>query len=176
LIVMLFGMYESAIVSLLSVWGERTGLSTTTAAALLSAVFIGAIALQIPVGLLSDRIGRTATMRLCAVFGVAGAVLLPVLATHPPLLLAVLVIWGGFTTGLYPVALGMIGDRFRGSDLLNANAGLVIAYGAGAFVGPILGGAAMDLWNPHGIIVILAAMFAVLLLASWWRGETATGA
>ncbi|HEX4112156.1 MAG TPA: MFS transporter [Stellaceae bacterium] len=171
LIVILFGMYESAIVSLLAVWGERAGLSTATAATLLSAVFIGAIALQIPVGLVSDRIGRKTTMRLCAILGIAGAALLPMLAARPSLLLAALVIWGGFTTGLYPVALGMIGDRFRDSDLLNANAGLVIAYGAGAFIGPILGGAAMDLWNPHGIIVILAAMFAALLLATWWRDD-----
>jgi MFS family permease len=175
LIVILFGMYESAIVSLLSVWGERTGLSAATAATLLSAVFIGAIALQIPIGLLSDRIGRNTTMRLCAVLGIAGAALLPLLAPRPPLLLAALVIWGGFTTGLYPVALGMIGDRFRGADLLNANAGLVIAYGAGAFVGPILGGAAMDAWNPHGIVVVLAALFAVLLLATWWRGDYSSG-
>jgi MFS family permease len=153
------------------VWGERAGLSTATAATLLSAVFIGAIALQIPVGLLSDRIGRHTTMRLCAVLGVAGAALLPLLTARPTLLLAALVIWGGFTTGLYPVALGMVGDRFRGTDLINANAGLVIAYGAGAFIGPILGGAAMDAWNPHGMVVILAAMFAALLLATWWRDQ-----
>jgi MFS family permease len=169
LIVVFFGMYESAIVSLMSVWGERAGLSTATSATLLSMVFIGAILLQIPVGMLSDRIGRKATLRCCAVVGLTGAVLLPVLAAHTSILLVALLIWGGFATGLYPVALGMIGDRFRGADLLNANAGLVIAYGIGAFVGPVIGGAAMDVWNPHGIAVILALMFAVLLLTTWWH-------
>ncbi len=173
LIVIMFAMYEGATISLLPVWGEREGLSAAAAASLISAIFIGAILLQIPVGFLSDLAGRAATLRVCALLGIAGAALLPILAPHPTLLLTALVVWGGFTTGLYPVALAIIGDRFRGADLLNANAGLVIAYGIGALVGPILGGAAMDAWNPHGIAALLAAMFGALLIMTWWRGGIA---
>jgi MFS family permease len=174
MIVILFAMYEATTVTLLPVWGERAGLSLATAAALISPVFVGAILFQIPVGLLSDLAGRTVTMRVCAGLGMVGAAALPALAAHTPSLAIVLMIWGGFTTGLYPIALAIIGDRFHGADLLNANAGLIIAYGTGAFIGPILGGAAMDLWNPHGIAVLLTAMFAFLLLATWWRGDRQT--
>jgi MFS family permease len=171
MIVILFAMYEATTVALLPVWGERAGLSLATAAALISPVFVGAILFQIPVGLLSDLAGRAVTMRVCAGLGMAGAAALPALAAHVPSLAIVLMLWGGFTTGLYPIALATIGDRFRGADLLNANAALVIAYGTGAFIGPILGGAAMDLWNPHGIAMGLAAMFGALLLVTWWRGD-----
>lgn len=172
-LVVLFAMYEGSTIALLPVWGERSGLSATSAASLISAVFVGAILLQIPIGFVSDLVGRTTTVRVCAAIGMAGAILLPFLAGHRlPLMIAV-VIWGGFTTGLYPVALAIIGDRFRGADLLNANAGLVIAYGTGALIGPIVGGAAMDAWNPHGIAVMLAAMFGALLLMTWWRGGIA---
>jgi MFS family permease len=171
MIVILFAMYEVTTVTLLPVWGERAGLSLAMAAALISPVFVGAILFQIPVGLLSDLAGRAVTMRVCAGLGMVGAAALPALAGHAPSLAIVLMIWGGFTTGLYPIALATIGDRFRGADLLNANAGLVIAYGTGAFIGPILGGAAMDLWNPHGIALLLTAMFAVLLLATWWQRD-----
>ena len=174
LIVILFAMYEGSTVSLLPVWAARSGLSAGTAATVVSEVFVGAILLQIPVGYISDLAGRRATMRVCAAVGIVGAALLPLLVTHRPILLVVLVIWGGFTTGLYPVALAIIGDRFRGADLLNANAALVIAYGTGAMIGPILGGGAMDVWNPHGIAVVLAAMFAVLLAATWSRADPAT--
>jgi MFS family permease len=173
LIVIVFAMYEAATVSLLPVWAARAGLSVAAAASLVSAVFVGAILLQIPVGYISDLVGRTATMRVCAAIGIVGAALLPLLIAYPAFLLVALIIWGGFTTGLYPVALAIVGDRFRGADLLNANAGLVIAYGVGALIGPILGGAGIDAWNPHGLIAILAAMFATLLLATWWRGGKA---
>ncbi len=170
-LVVLFAMYEGSTIALLPVWGERSGLSVVSAASLISAVFVGAILLQVPIGFFSDLAGRTMTIRVCAVIGVAGAILLPFLADDRlPLLIAV-AIWGGFTTGIYPVALATVGDRFRGADLLNANAGLVIAYGTGALFGPIVGGAAMDAWNPHGITVMLAAMFvAVLIMSSWRRG------
>jgi MFS family permease len=161
--VMVFGMYEGSIVALLPVWGERAGLAPAIAASLLSAVFAGSIALQFPVGWLSDRRGRRPAMRLCAVIGLAGAVLLPPLSGSVPGLFLVLVIWGGFASSLYPIALSMIGDRFGGADLMNANAALIVAYGFGAFIGPVLGGAAMDAWNPHGILVVLALMFAALL-------------
>jgi MFS family permease len=174
LIVVLFAMYEGATVSLLPVWGARAGLPLSTAAMLISAVFVGAILLQIPIGYVSDLAGRAGTLRLCAVVGIAGAGLLPLLAPHPALLLVALLVWGGFSTGTYPVALSIIGDRFRGADLLNANAGLVIAYGVGAFAGPILGGAAMDAWNPHGIAAALALIFVALLLAAGRLGTTAT--
>jgi MFS family permease len=171
MIVVLFAMYEGTTMTLLPVWGERAGLSLATAAALISPVFVGAILFQIPVGLLSDVAGRAVTMRVCAGLGMVGAAALPALAAHAPSLAIVLVIWGGFTTGLYPIALATIGDRFKGADLVNANAALVIAYGLGAFIGPILGGAAMDFWNPHGIAMLLTALFAALLLITWWRGD-----
>lgn len=171
-LVILFAMYEGSAIALLPVWGERSGLSAATAASLISAIFVGAILLQVPVGFFSDFAGRKITIRVCAAVGMVGAILLPFLAEHRVPLLIAAAIWGGFTTGLYPVALATIGDRFRGADLLNANAGLVIAYGTGALIGPIVGGAAMDAWNPHGIAVMLAAMFGAVLVMSWWRRGT----
>src|SRR4051812_42600448 len=61
----LFGLFEAAAMSLLPVWGVRIGLDATTSAATLSAIYFGAIALQIPIGWLSDRMDRIATLRLC---------------------------------------------------------------------------------------------------------------
>jgi MFS family permease len=173
LMVIVFGVYEAATLSLVPVWGSRVGLGTDTAAALLSAIYIGSIALQVPIGWLSDRAGRTVALRLCGIVGLTGALALPWLGDRPTLLLVVLFLWGGFATGIYPVALSLTGDLFRDSELVNANAALVVAYGVGAFVGPILGGAAMDVWNPHGIAAILAAMFVVLIVMTLRRGDGA---
>ena len=164
--VVFFSIYEAVVLALISVWGTRVGLGINISAALLSAIYIGSIASQIPIGWMSDRIDRKFALRVSGVVGFLGAILLPFLTDHPIWLLIVLFLWGGFATSIYPIALSAAGDRFRGGDLLNANAALVIAYGAGAFVGPVLGGAAMDVWNPHGLFVILAAMFVVLLLTT----------
>ena len=74
--------------------------------------------------------------------------------------------WGGVASGIYPVALSMAGDRFRGGDLVSVNAAMIVAYGLGALMGPPLGGAAMDLRNPQGLLWLFVVLFAGLLAAS----------
>ena len=173
LTVAMFGLYEGTTLALMPVWGARSALSPETAAALISAIFFGSIVLQVPVGWLSDRAGRNIAMRLSAGAGLVGALVLPLLAGQSLPLLVVLFLWGGLVTSVYPIALSMLGDRFQGADLVNGNAAIVIAYGIGSFCGPILGGVAMDIWNPHGLMAVLAILFGALLLTTWRRGDRA---
>ena len=46
----------------------------------------------------------------------------------PPVLFGVLFVWGGVASGIYPVALSMAGDQFRGGDLVSVNAAMIVAY------------------------------------------------
>ena len=70
----MFGLFESALMALLPIWGVRSGLSERMAAGTLSAVYFGAIALQVLIGWLSDRVSRLAALRLCGAVGLVGAV------------------------------------------------------------------------------------------------------
>jgi MFS family permease len=164
--VAMFGFFESALISLMPVWGVRMGFDERLAAACLTAVYFGAIALQVPIGWLSDKLTRGAAMRLCALTGFLGAGLAMAIGAHPLPLFIVLFLWGGFATGIYPVALSMAGERFAGADLVTINAAIIIAYGLGSLAGPVLGGVAMDLWNPHGLLAMLTALFAALTVLS----------
>jgi MFS family permease len=162
----LFGVFESTAWSLLPVWGVRIGFSEAVAATSLTAIAVGSIALQVPIGWLSDKLPRIAVLRLCGSAGLLGALLVPFLTDRPAPLFAALLLWGGLASGVYPVALAMAGERFRGAEAVSANAALVIAYGMGALLGPALLGAAMDLWNPQGLLAGLAVLFAVFLAAA----------
>jgi len=164
--VAVFGLYEAALMTLLPVWGVRSGLTERGAAATLSASYLGAIALQIAIGWLSDRVSRLAALRLCCLFGVAGAVLLVSAPAQPAVLFVVLFVWGGMASCVYPVALSMAGDRFGGGDLVRMNAAMIIAYGLGALAGPPAGGLAMDLRNPQGLPALFIALFGGLLAAT----------
>ncbi len=167
LAVALFGLYESAALTLLPIWGVRLGFDPRLSAATLTSLYVGSIALQVPIGWLSDRFPRLRVLRLCAAGGLIGAALLPLFSGSALGLGAVLLIWGGLASGLYPVALSMAGDRFRGAEMVTANAALIMAYGVGALVGPVLGGAAMDLWNPNGLIAVFVLAFGLFLAFSW---------
>ncbi len=147
-VVAMFGLYESALMALLPIWGVRVGLGASGAAATVSLIYFGAIMLQVPIGWLSDRVSRGAALLLCGAVGLAGATVVPASASLLPALFCVLLVWGGTASGIYPVALGMAGDRFRGGDLVAVNAAMVTAYGLGSLAGPALGGVAMDVWNP----------------------------
>ncbi len=175
LMVALFGFYETAMMALLPVWGVRVGLGERAAAATLAAVYIGAIVLQVPFGWLSDRAGRRAALCLCGAVGFAGAALLPMAAPLHPALFALLFIWGGLAGGVYAVALGMAGDRFRNGELIAINAAIVMAYGMGALAGPVLGGAAMDAYGPLGLAGYFAAVFAALSVFALFGGRPRVG-
>jgi MFS family permease len=118
-------------------------------------------------GWLSDYFSLLAVLRLCGVATLAGALLLPLMAGSPVANFALLFLWGGFAGALYPVALSMAGDRFRGSQLLAANAAVVMCYGFGSLAGPALGGAAMSLVDPHGLMLCVALAVAVFLPATF---------
>ena len=161
-IVALFGMWEATTQALLPVWGVRSGLTVAEASALVAVLYLGAVALLVPIGALADRVGRGVALGACSMGGLVGplvlaALPLPLAAAYP-----VVFVWGGLAAGIYPIALGMVGARFSGADMVAANAALIMGYGLGALIGPGLGGAAMDAWNPTGLLVLLAALFAIL--------------
>jgi MFS family permease len=173
--VAVFGLYESALMAMLPIWGVRSGLTERWASATLSAVYFGSIALQVLIGWLSDRVSRLTALRLCGAVGLVGAVALAMMPPAPLLLFSLLFVWGGVASGIYPVALSMAGDRFRGGDLVSVNAAMIIAYGLGALTGPPLGGAAMDLHNPQGLPWLFVVLFAGLLAAALLPGPIRRG-
>ena len=164
--VAVFGLYESALMSLLPIWGVRSGMTERWAAATLSAVYFGAIMLQVPIGWLSDRASRPAALLLCGAVGLAGAIALVGMPALSPALFGLLFVWGGVASGIYPVALSMAGDRFRGGELVSVNAAMIMAYGLGGLAGPAMGGVAMDLDDRQGLPWLFAGLFAGLLAVS----------
>jgi MFS family permease len=164
--VALFGLYETAILALLPIWGVRFGLADSVAAATVSAVYCGAIALQVPLGWLSDRMPRLLVLQLCGIGGLTGAILLLVAPAPLPALFILLFAWGGLVSGIYPLALGMAGDRFHGQEMVTVNAAIIMAYGLGALAGPTLGGAALDLFSLQGLPGLFVVLFSAFLLAT----------
>jgi MFS family permease len=124
------------------------------------------MALQVPIGWLSDHVSRRTMLVLCSAIGVIGAAALLAIPRSAPLILGLLFVWGGIASGIYPLVLSLAGDRFRGGDLVSVNAAMIMAYGLGAMVGPPLGGSAMDLHSPQGLFWLFVGLFAGLLAVS----------
>lgn len=174
--VAMFGLFEAAMLVLLPIWGVRLGLSNSFAAATLSAVYIGSVTLQVPIGWLADTLGRLPALRLCGIIGLVGALVLSgagsVLSVERgnwaefSILFGLLFFWGGIAASIYPLALSLAGDLFRSADLVAVNAAIIMAYGLGSLAGPTLGGAAMDAWNPQGLLAFFVVLFGAFLFVA----------
>lgn len=161
---LLFGTIESGAFALLPIYGQRVGHARDLVILLGIGVTVGNILLQMPMGMLSDRMDRRRLLTIIAAFGLLGAAVLPLVASSFWPFMVALAIWGGVIGSLYTVGLAHLGSRFTGSDLAAANAAFVFCYSLGGLVGPATLGVAMDLWNPHGFAVGFGLFFAAYLL------------
>jgi MFS family permease len=156
-----FGAIDAGMAGLLPVYAVRSGYTEAHAALCVTAMAAGSIAFQYPLGAWADRMKRRTLLALCAATGIAGSLLTPFAVQIPILMYLVLFVWGGLILGVYSIGLTMLGERYKGDDLANANAGFVILYSLGLLVGPAGEGVALDLWNPHGLLIVLGAICAV---------------
>jgi MFS family permease len=167
------GIGDEAIFALLPVYGIHSGLSQDDAIFMLAVFVAGTVFLQIPIGWIADRIGRRIVLLFCATIGFIGPVVMPFVIANTTGLYITLFIWGGTVWGVYSLAITLLGERFRPSEIAQASALFVMIYSAGSLVGPPIGGAAMDLWNPHGLpVAVGAALFLLVVIASiaWLTG------
>lgn len=145
------------------IYGERIGIGAAAGLHLQTAALLGGIALQMPMGWLADRMDRRLLLSLSVLFVIAAVAAMPVVL---PLGLASLVfmfIYGGVFSALYAFGIVLLGEQFKGVDLIIAGTVFNVMWSAGAVAGPPLGGIGLELWEPHGLIAVLALMWLVYL-------------
>lgn len=167
--VLAFAILDAATLSLLPVYGLRTGLDLRLAANALTVLIIGNIVLQFPIGWLADRLPKRGVLGGCAAVTVIFSLVLPgVMAT--PWMWPVLVVIGASGYGVYTVALASLGDRFDGHELVTGSAAFALMWGVGALVGSVTGGWSMSAFGPHGLPVLMAIVYAILVAGLIVRG------
>lgn len=159
-----FGAVEQAGLALFPVYGARNGFNETGISLLLVVLALGNVMLQIPLGMLSDRLrDRRPLLFGCAFIGAIGVAVLPFAIDTLPLLIGGIFVWGGVTAGMYTVGLAHLGSRLSGADLAQANAAFILCYAIGMVIGPQIAGVWMDLNDPDGFAWALCAMFLAYL-------------
>lgn len=171
--VLVFGAVETGGFALFPVYGNRIGYSEADAALLLTMIGLGNVLLQIPIGMISDRVrDRRYLLLLCACVGFLGTVSMPLFAQDWHLMAALLFVWGGVVAALYTVGLAHLGSKLSGHDLASANAAFVLCYGVGMIVGPQAIGIGMDIAGPSGFGWSLALFFGAYMVLAVYRLAT----
>ncbi|KAA5801697.1 MFS transporter [Alkalicaulis satelles] len=159
-----FGALETSVFALVPVYAERLGFTETVVGLLVAVGALGAITMQIPIGRFADRVGRLTTLRLIAAAAVVLALLIALSGARLWALYPMIFLYVGVASAFYTVGLALIGERVRPGQLASANAAFIFAYGMGSLAGPVSAGAAMDAFNPWGMLVALALFAAAYLV------------
>jgi MFS family permease len=165
------GIVTGAIYGLAPVFGERSGFGTAGTALFMTVIILGGMALQWPLGRLSDVFDRRAVViGLCAALTATSVAMIGVagLDGQWPLLLVTL-LFGGLSFTLYPVCVAHTNDHLDRSELVQASGGLILAYSAGATVGPLAAAATMSVAGPSGLFAFIAAGAFSCFAFGLWR-------
>jgi MFS family permease len=161
---LVFGAIDAGLAGLLPVYAVRSGYTDAHAALAITATSMGSILFQYPLGYLADRMDRLTLLIGCSATGIVGAVLLPLVIHLHWASYALLFVWGGVMLGIYTIGLTLLGQRFKGGELASANAAYVMLYAVGLLAGPLAEGVALDAWNPHGLMVVLAVISVIYVI------------
>ena len=169
----LFGFADGGLIAMLTVYGLGLGMDEVSSARLVTVLVVGGIVLMPLVGWIIDRVDRRRLVVVCAGLAALAIAAVPFLAASTPALWAALFALGGLLGAFWLVAMALMGERFRGTDLAAANVGLTFAYGVGSILGPAVAGAALEAWPPHGMMAAMAAGVGAFALWGAARGRGA---
>jgi len=164
--VFVFAFMEYTSFSLLPVFSVRSGLTEKLAVTTLAVFGFGRVFLQLPIGLLADRMDRSRLLIYCVAFAGVCAALLPFVVSSIVAMMGLLFLLGGFVNGINTVSLTLIGERFRGSELATASAGVGVLWGIASLIGPAITGVAMDLYDPEGFVIVMVVLSAVFVVST----------
>jgi MFS family permease len=166
----LYGFLEAALAGNFPVVGLREGISRGWVSLLIAAFVWGSLLLQVPLGLLGDRIGRKRLLIIICTLGAAGMAMIPFLMPHEYALAAAFALTGGLLGSLFSLGLAYLTDILPSGYLPVANAVSSIHFSVGSLLGPYLGGLLVQWMGGSALFYFLSAVLAsFVLLAAVYR-------
>lgn len=149
------------------VYARHAGSDVHETAIFMAAAMLGGACLQFPFGWLSDRIGRRATLAIISA-GAVAAVGLGLWSDAGGMILKDVASFfvGGFVFTLYAISAARTNDLIAPQTRIAAAAGLVLLFGLGSILGPLLSGEAVAALGTSGYFIVLGLSMCVSLAAA----------
>jgi len=161
----LVGVAETAIYTLLPVYGLEIGFAHRAAVMLLVLYTLGEAVLTLPIGWLADQIDRRTVLACSALIGAMSISLLMFTGAMGYSAWVTAFVAGGTIVGLYNIALVILGETYSGSELPVVSASFTMAYAIGCSLGSTFGGVAMDVFGPNGLPIGVSALLVLFAIA-----------
>lgn len=149
------GLILGSLYGLLPIYLAQINYSQKMIGYMMFATIFGGMALQYPIGKLSDTIERRTV--ISALFLIASAILGYILffTIHPTASMFLFFILGGLTFTIYPISISHACDNIDSNSIVSATQGLLLIYSLGAALGPLLAGLISFYAPDQGLILFL---------------------
>jgi len=155
------------------VFGAETGMSLANIANLVSFAMIGSILFQFPIGRLSDFMDRRYVMIGAALCGASLGFIasqITVNGANPGIAYyALITALGGFIYPLYAVVVAHANDYADNEDFVKTSSSLLILYGVGTMIGPMVTGSVMESYGVNSLFNVIGAAHLCLAIYVGYR-------
>jgi MFS family permease len=159
------GFVFQAFMALLPIYFLRLGTEQNAALGILNAFAIGATVTQLLIGLLLDRFSTDKVVIAASLLLWLG-LLISFEGIGPLTGWLFVAVMGGPAAVLYTAGLAGVNDAFTAEEMASGTAAFTVIWHMGGLSGPALVGLAMQIWDPYGFLIAIAAALAVLILAN----------
>ena len=153
-----------------AVYVQQLGYDVRTVAIFMTTVVIAGALSQWPLGLASDRVDRRwiiiAAASLCSA---SGAMLALTGGVSGETLLYGAFAFGFTAMPIFGLSVAHANDRAEPHEYVTLAAGLLLLYGAGAVLGPIISPLAMNVFGPQALFIHVAVIYGVLSVFGLFR-------
>lgn len=156
------GVANGALIGMAGVYATQLGLSSARTGAFVAAAALGSVALQWPVGAMSDVIGRRRSIMLVTFAAVAVGAVASGMGGNGWGLIGAMFLLGGLSYPMYSLALSHVVDVLPPGQAVTGSAAVVFLTGVGAIFGPLSASVAMDLTGPDGFFWAIALVHLVI--------------
>ncbi|WP_342471883.1 MFS transporter [Metasolibacillus sp. FSL H7-0170] len=167
----IYGFLESSLNAIFPVYALRKGFEVSMVSFVLAAFSIGTIALQLPLGMLGDRIGR----RKVILGGLlSGAVIFATCSfvEHSQWGVVMFFALAGMCVGtMFSLGITYMTDLTPKELLPNGNLLCGIFFSLGSLSGPFLGGGYLQLVDSMSFLLFIAAMLAAIFIIIFYFGR-----
>lgn len=168
--VFLVGISNSAFGTLSAVYADRIGLDLSSIALFASLPILAGAVAQIPFGIFSDRMDRRKVLVVTALLALTADVTFAVLQPEGQMLNLLLAsLFGAAIYAMYPIIVAHANDHAPPGTSIQVSGGLLMVYGIGAIVGPLIAGGVMGPLGPRGLFLTTIAAHVIMIVFTLWR-------
>lgn len=167
-----YGFLEATLHGIFPIYGMRIGHNVSILSLIIPFFAGGSIVAQLPLGILSDRIGRRKTLLYVVSAGVVCFILAALFETSVAALFLFFALAGMFVGSLYSLGISYMTDLLPSSLLPAGNLMVAIAFSIGSISGPYLGGQFLQILPGVSFFYLITCMLLIVLIAIFLKKDT----